>query len=97
MREYTELGLSGRFAEAAQVAAQLEPLREVQARWFRPQWTGRKVLPIAYIKAWSELMGMAAGPVRPGLPQISAADRAALHADIEGTGLPARVRAAGLC
>lgn len=39
-------------------------------------------------------MGMAAGPVRPGLPQIGADDRAALYADIERTGLPERVRAA---
>jgi len=96
MHDYTALALQGRFAEAEPVAALLEPLREVQARWFRPQWTNRKVLPIAYIKAWSELMGMAAGPVRPGLPQIGDDDRAALYADIEGTGLPERVRAAGL-
>lgn len=96
MRDYTALALQGRFAEAEPVSAQLEPLRAVQARWFRPQWTQRKVLPIAYIKAWSELMGMAAGPVRPGLPPLIEAERAALEADIESTGLLARVRAAGL-
>lgn len=96
MYDYTALGLQGRFAEAEPVSAQLEPLRVVQARWFRPQWTQRKVLPIAYIKAWSELMGMAAGPVRPGLPPLAAAERAVLEADIEATGLLQRVRAAGL-
>jgi len=34
-----------------------------------------------------ELLGMAGGPVRPGLPQITEKERAALRQDLEGTGL----------
>ncbi len=91
MREYTELGLQGRFEEAAVISTKMQPLREVQNRWPRSRWVNEKLLPIAYIKAWSEMMGMAGGPVRPGLPQISQTERLALRSDIERTGLSGRV------
>jgi 4-hydroxy-tetrahydrodipicolinate synthase len=90
-RDYAELGLAGRFEEAEKVAKQLEPLREVHRKWLRSHWPERRVIPIAYIKAWSELMGMAGGPVRPGLPQITEKERLDMRRDIERTGLLARV------
>ena len=90
-RDYAELGLAGRFEEAEKVAKQLEPLREVHRKWLRSHWPERKVVPIAYIKAWSELMGMAGGPVRPGLPQITEKERQEMRRDIERTGLLARI------
>jgi dihydrodipicolinate synthase/N-acetylneuraminate lyase len=44
-------------------------------------------IPIAAIKAWSELLGMAAGPVRTPLLQMSDADRTTMRREIEATGL----------
>ncbi len=50
-------------------------------------WTERKIMPMAYLKAWCEMLGMAGGPVRPPLLQITAAERAELRADLERVGL----------
>jgi 4-hydroxy-tetrahydrodipicolinate synthase len=94
MREYTELGLQGRFDEAERISSQLQPLRELMAKWMRAPWVERKLVPIAYIKAWSEMLGMAGGPVRPGLPQIGEKEREELRADLERSGLLGRVSAA---
>lgn len=91
MREYTELGLQGKFAEAEKISAQMQPLREISSKWLRSKWVNEKLIPIAYIKAWSELMGMAGGPVRPGLPQISAKEKQAMRAELDHAGLLARV------
>jgi len=87
MREYTELALAGRFDEAALVSAALDPLREVSHRWIMGRWRDTGVIPIAAIKEWSAMLGMAAGPVRTPLLQMSEADRAAMRQDIEATGI----------
>jgi len=91
MYDYTELGLQGRFDEAEKIAKQLQPLRGLYEKWLRAPWVQRKLIPIAYIKAWSEMMGMAGGPVRPGLPQITETERQELSSDLARTGLLARV------
>jgi hypothetical protein len=54
----------------------------------------QNLIPIAHIKAWSELMGMAGGPVRPGLPQLTAEEKQTLRAELEGAGLLNRVQTA---
>jgi 4-hydroxy-tetrahydrodipicolinate synthase len=87
LRDYTELGLAGRFEEAERLAAELEPFRTVQERWLARWWREERVIPIAYLKAWTELLGMAAGPVRLPLRQISPEEREALRADLERVGL----------
>jgi dihydrodipicolinate synthase/N-acetylneuraminate lyase len=46
-----------------------------------------QLIPIAYLKAWTEMMGLAAGPVRAPLLQITAEEKAALRADLESCGL----------
>jgi len=94
LHEYVELALKKRYDEAAKVSAELAPLRKLHTKWYRSPWGERKVIPCAYVKAWSEMMGMAGGPVRPGLPQITEAERAELRADLEGTGILARIPAA---
>ncbi|HEX6005672.1 MAG TPA: dihydrodipicolinate synthase family protein [Burkholderiales bacterium] len=91
MHDYTELGLQGRFAEAAVVARQLDPLRVVHERWMRDPWVQHKIIPIAYLKAWSALMGFAAGPVRPPLLPLTAAEHQALKQDLTVSGLLARL------
>jgi 4-hydroxy-tetrahydrodipicolinate synthase len=87
LRDYTELALAGQFEAAERIAAELEPIREVLDRWVSRRWREDRVIPIAYIKAWSELLGLAAGPVRLPLKQITPDERAALRADLERVGL----------
>lgn len=94
MREYTELGLQGRFDGAAAIAQELQPLRALHDRWLRARWLDERIIPIAYLKAWSELLGMAGGPVRPPLLPVTDAERDALRADLEGAGLLGRLPAA---
>ena len=87
MRAYTDLGLAGRFAEAAAKSAELKPVREVQRKWLHESWHRDHVIPIAAIKAWSELLGMAGGPVRTPLLALDERERASLRTDLEGVGL----------
>lgn len=93
LHEYSELGLAGRFDEAAKLRNALEPTREVHERWMREPWLKHQLIPIAYLKAWTEMMGLAGGPVRAPLLQITDEERARLRADLEGCGLLARVPA----
>jgi len=94
LRDYTELGLQGRFDEAAAVSRELQPVRSIWERCMKTSWGEKKIIPIAWIKAWSELLGMAGGPVRPGLPQLTDAEKRGLKADLEHAGLLARARKA---
>jgi 4-hydroxy-tetrahydrodipicolinate synthase len=87
LREYTELGLAGRFAEAQAISDRLPPLRQLYDRWMNAPWIEHKIMPMATLKAWCEMLGMAGGPVRPPLLQITAAERAELRADLERVGL----------
>jgi len=94
MHEYTELALAGDFSQAAEVAASLEPVRAVAARWLHQGAGGGRSGPVPYIKAWAGLLGMSGGPVRPPLTQVSAAELTALAADLEAAGLSCGARAA---
>lgn len=87
MRDYTELALQGRFDEAEAIAKTLQPLRDVYAKWFRAPWLERKLIPIAYLKAWMDMLGMAGGPVRTPLLQVTEKERQALRADLERSGV----------
>jgi len=88
MREYTALALAGEPAKAAEVAATLDPVRAVAARWLRGK--ARLIDNVAPIKAWAGLAGMSGGPVRPPLVSLTAAEQAALAADLAAAGLLAR-------
>ncbi len=94
MRDYTELGLQGNFDAAAVIAKTLQPLREVNERWFRDIWVKRRIVPMAYLKAWSEMLGMAAGPVRTPLLQITEKERDELRSDLERSGIIGRLAVA---
>jgi acyl-CoA thioesterase FadM len=60
MREYTSLALSGDFTAAAEVAATLDPVRAVAAKWLHGK--ASRFDQIASIKSWAELVGMSGGP-----------------------------------
>lgn len=87
IREYTELALAGKFAEAQPISDSLKAARAVGRKWTVEPFHNHKLLPIAAIKAWSELQGMIGGPVRPPLPQLTSAERTHLRADVETTGV----------
>jgi 4-hydroxy-tetrahydrodipicolinate synthase len=87
MRAYAGRALAGRFDEAATISAGLDALREVSHRWIMGRWRETGVIPIAAIKEWSAMLGLAAGPVRTPLLQMSADDRAAMRRDLEATGI----------
>lgn len=87
MRDYSALAFQGRFAEAETVWETLKLVRPVARRWLIERHHQTHVVPIAEIKAWSELLGMAGGPVRTPLLQLTAEERARLRADLESVGL----------
>ena len=87
IRDYAQLALAGKFAEAQPISDTLKVARAVGRKWTVEPFHHHKLIPIAAIKAWSELHGMVGGPVRPPLPQLTAAERAELRADVERAGV----------
>lgn len=87
MRDYSELALAGKFADAQKVRDGIQPLRDVHEKWMREPWLKHKIIPIHLLKAWADLIGMAGGHVRAPLPQVTDAQRAELRADLERCGL----------
>lgn len=96
MRQYTELALDGRFDEAAEISVTLDPLRSISHRWIMGRWRETGIIPIAAIKEWSAMLGMAAGPVRTPLLQMDAGDREALRKDLDATGILASAPVAAI-
>jgi 4-hydroxy-tetrahydrodipicolinate synthase len=96
MRDYTELALQGRFDEAAKISETLTAARAVSKRWLHGRWHDTHILPIAAIKVWSEMLGMAAGPVRTPLLQMSIEEQRTMREEIAATGLLAGQRDAAV-
>ncbi|MDX6335030.1 MAG: 4-hydroxy-tetrahydrodipicolinate synthase [Streptosporangiaceae bacterium] len=85
MRDYTALALGGEVTAAAQVAATLDPVRALAAKWLHGK--ARRFDTIASIKAWAGLVGMSGGPVRPPLLPHTRAELDELEADLDAVGL----------
>jgi 4-hydroxy-tetrahydrodipicolinate synthase len=85
MREYTGLALGGDFAAAEKLAATLDPVRAVAAKWLHGK--ARRADSLASIKAWAGLVGMSGGPVRAPLISHTPAEQADLAADLAAVGL----------
>ena len=83
VHEYTRLADSGDADGAARLSARLAPARDAFDRWMRAPWIERRVIPIAQLKAWLELMGLPQGPVRPPLVPLSYDEQLALRRDLE--------------
>jgi uncharacterized protein (UPF0264 family)/dihydrodipicolinate synthase/N-acetylneuraminate lyase/TusA-related sulfurtransferase len=63
--------------------AHLRRLNELSETWWiRTADKNGGALPVAMIKYWGELMGMAGGPTRQPLPQFSAAEKAQLKEEL---------------
>ncbi len=89
MREYTELALRGDFDGASAIRAELQPVRDLTAKWTHGRWERERVHPVPAIKAWSGMLGMAGGAVRPPLVELSSSERAELAGDLRRVGLVA--------
>ena len=87
LKDYTELALQGRFEEAEVIAKSFEPERKTFEKWIRDPWPTRHLMPIAYLKAWCDLLGMTGGAVRSPLLQVTAAEREELRQDLVQIGL----------
>ena len=87
MREYVELALQKKFAEAETVSRTMSAVREMHEKWMREPWVKHKVIPIAQLKAWSEYLGLAAGHVRAPLLPLTSEERNALSRDLDRVGL----------
>ena len=93
MRDYAELALAGKYKEATVVRDGIQPLRDINEKWMREPWLKHKIIPIHYLKAMSELLGMAGGHARAPLPQVTAEERLVMRAELEAAGLLARLKA----
>jgi len=87
IKDYTSLVFQGQIEEAAVIAQSLEPARKVFEKWLRDPWPSHRLVPIAYLKAWADLLGMVGGPVRPPLQQVTTAEREELRHDLATVGL----------
>jgi 4-hydroxy-tetrahydrodipicolinate synthase len=70
VRQYYELAMQGRFEEAFRVWSALGPLRNFWSEMHTSLWGADPEHPIAKAKAWSEVMGMRGGPMRPPLESM---------------------------
>ena len=87
IQEYWELAIAGKGAEASRKYYELEPLREVWGTMYLPLRNKKGALhPLPQIKYWMELIGMAAGPVRPPMHGINEEQKLALRQKIEASG-----------
>ena len=87
LKDYTALAMNGQIEEAATINQSLEPARAIFNKWLREPWPTRRLMPIAYLKTWSELLGMVGGPVRSPLLQTTPAEREELRQDLVNVGL----------
>jgi 4-hydroxy-tetrahydrodipicolinate synthase len=85
--EYTRLADSGDLEGARVLSDRLAPVRDAFDRWMRRPWLERQVVPIAQLKAWLGLMGLAQGPVRPPLVPLTREVELALGRDLDAAGL----------
>jgi len=82
LKDYAALVMQGRNEEAATINQSLEPARAIFNKWLRDPWPARRLMPIAYLKTWSELLGMVGGAVRSPLLQTTPAEREELRQDL---------------
>ncbi|MBI3041828.1 MAG: dihydrodipicolinate synthase family protein [Betaproteobacteria bacterium] len=87
IQEYWELARAGRGADASRKYYELEPLREVWQTMYRVLRDKQAAThPLPQIKYWMDLVGMAAGPVRPPMHPLTEEQKAGLKSRIESSG-----------
>ena len=89
LRDYTKAAREGNLQEAIRIAATIEPFREVARKWIWKPWAAGN-LPMATLKHWQKLMGLAGGRVRAPLLEMSEENKNALEADLIAAGMPVK-------
>ena len=84
--DYTARADAGDIEGAWEIHRSLEPHRQVYQKWVRGT-SERGVVPIAYLKAWLELMGLPQGPVRPPLVPLTPDELDGLRRELDKLGL----------
>jgi 4-hydroxy-tetrahydrodipicolinate synthase len=89
VRDYTHAAQKGDFNKAVEICKSIQPLRSVLSRWI-PGYGSAKPMAIAEQKYWMELLGMVGGPVRTPCAEMTTANKKAMKAELEKTGLIAK-------
>lgn len=89
MLDYTRAALAGDRDLAEAISDSLQPARAVSERFVTGPWRKERLHPIAAIKCWSALLGMAGGNVRSPLPELGEDDQTALATAVADAGLRA--------
>ncbi len=84
---YTKAAMDGDLETAKRISAGLDPLRAIARKWIWQPWASGS-LPIARLKYWQKLLGLAGGYVRPPLPEMTEAEKRDFRKDLEAAGLP---------
>ena len=92
VNDYARAALSGDMNKATEICRSLNPLRSVLAKWI-PGYGGSGRMAIAEQKFWMECIGMVGGPVRAPCAEMNEQAKKEMLADLEATGLVAKVKA----
>jgi len=86
--EFVGRATQGDLARAKDLYREIWPMKEVSRKWWSivSARTGGS-LPVAMVKHWGELMGMAGGGVRPPLMDLTPDERAGMTKDLSRLGL----------
>jgi len=87
--EYTKAADAGDLDTAKKISATLTPLRAIARKWIWAPWA-LGTPPLARLKYWQKLLGMAGGHVRAPLLEISDAEKNELRGELEMAGVPVR-------
>ncbi|HSQ05070.1 MAG TPA: hypothetical protein VLN59_13585, partial [Burkholderiales bacterium] len=90
VRDYTQAALAGDMNRATDIAAGVNALRALHAKWITGYGLPSGRVPAAEMKYWMELIGMVGGPVRTPCREMTEAAKQELRADLKATGLPAK-------
>jgi 4-hydroxy-tetrahydrodipicolinate synthase len=86
MERYTGLIDDGNLEEAWTAREAMNPIRRVSDKWIWGPWS-RGAFPIAALKDWMDLMGMAGGPTRAPMIPLTADEKKELEGDLRTVGL----------
>jgi len=92
VHDYTEAVRAGDMNKAVAISRSVNPYRKVHATWITGYGRAVGRMPVHEQKVWMELLGMVGGPVRTPCAPMTAEGREALRADLEASGLLAKLR-----
>jgi len=94
VNDYTRAALAGDMNTAVAISRSINSLRAVHAKWITGYGRAGGRMPCHEQKVWMELTGMKGGTVRTPCTEMTAEARKEMTADLEATGLLAKVRGA---